>query len=256
MSQPPVVSIITVTFNAQDIVRATIESVLQQTYPHIEYILVDGASKDATFGIIQEYAQAHPERIRHILSEKDRNNYDAMNKGLRLATGDFVWFLHAGDLIPQADTLENALRDYAGEDFIYGQAKILTETGEIRPFHKAHPDAAALSWRSFRNGMIVCHQAMLMRRSICVEYDYENYRIAADLDWTIRCLQRSETGKLRDAGLYLCSFLAGGLSAKHRKEGLKDRFRILRKHFGLLPTLWEHFLIALQALRRGTIGNN
>lgn len=256
MSQQPLISIVTVTFNAQDIVQATIESVLAQTYPNIEYILVDGASKDRTFELIQSYAAQNPERIRHTLCEKDRNNYDAMNKGLRLATGDFVWFLHAGDLIPAADTLATAMQAYAGEDFIYGQAKILTPAGEVRPFHKSPPSADKLSWRSFRNGMLVCHQAMLMRRSICVEYDYENYRIAADLDWTIRCLQRSESGKVRDANLYLCSFLSGGLSSQHRKEGLKDRFRILRKHFGLLPTLWEHVLIAFQALRRGSIGNN
>lgn len=253
--EQPKISIITVTYNAEKIIAATVDSVLAQTYTNIEYILIDGGSKDSTFEQIKAYAAANPSRIAYIISERDRNNYDAMNKGLRQATGDFVWFLHAGDLIPTAETLEKAMQNYNGEDFIYGDAEIKSLTGEIRPFHKTLPPKDKFGWRSFRNGMLVCHQAMLMRRAVAVEYDFERYTIAADLDWTIRSLQASNQ-QFRDVELQLCSFLAGGLSQQHRWRGLRERFRILLRHFGLFATLWEHILIVFKALRRGTIGNN
>jgi glycosyltransferase involved in cell wall biosynthesis len=251
----PKISIITVTYNAEKIVSATIESVLAQTYPNIEYIVVDGASKDTTFDLVQKYAAIAPTRLVKTLSERDKNNYDAMNKGLRLATGDFVWFLHAGDLIPAPDTLEKVMAGYAGEDFIYGEAEIKALDGSIRPFHKKLPPAEGLTWRTFRNGMLVCHQAMLMRRTAAVEYDFERYGIAADLDWTIRSLQNTKQG-VRNVELQLCSFLAGGLSQQHRWRGLRERFRIMWRHFGFFATVWEHVLILFQALRRGSIGNN
>lgn len=253
--EQPKISIITVTYNAEKIIGATVDSVLAQTYPNIEYILIDGGSKDSTFAQIENYARANPLRISYIISERDRNNYDAMNKGLRQATGDFVWFLHAGDLIPAADTLAKAMQNYSGEDFIYGDAEIKSLSGEIRPFHKALPPKDKFGWRSFRNGMLVCHQAMLMRRTVAVEYDFERYTIAADLDWTIRSLQGSNQ-KFRDVELQLCSFLAGGLSQQNRWRGLRERFWILLKHFGFFATVWEHILIVFKALRRGTIGNN
>jgi hypothetical protein len=96
---------------------------------------------------------------------------------------------------------------------------------------------------------------MLMRRTAAAQYDFERYTIAADLDWTIRSLQNTKNG-VRNVDLQLCSFLAGGLSQQHRWRGLRERFRIMWRHFGFFATVWEHILIVFQALRRGSIGNN
>ncbi|MDR1380203.1 MAG: glycosyltransferase, partial [Tannerella sp.] len=95
-THPPVFSIITVTFNAGKVLEQTILSVVNQSYPGIEYIVIDGNSSDNTKEIIEQYASGISCRV----SEPDRGLYDAMNKGLRLATGDYVWFLNAGDVLP------------------------------------------------------------------------------------------------------------------------------------------------------------
>ncbi len=246
----PKISIITVTFNAEKLIEATMQSVFVQTYTNIEYIIVDGVSKDKTLEIVQKYSA----KIAKIIVEKDKNNYDAMNKGLRAATGDYVWFLHAGDVIPDAETLNIALQNWQNEDFIYGRAEIKTLDNQILPLHKPHPKAAEFSWRALINGMTICHQSMLMKRTICVEYNFENYRIAADLDWSIRCLQQAHA--VKNTNIILCTFLAGGLSNQHRKQGLKERFRILKTHFGLFPTIWQHVRFIWQSFRRGSISNH
>ena len=94
-AQLPTVSVITVVYNARDLIEGTIDSVLAQTYPHLEYVIVDGASTDGTLELIGRYA----DRIDRLVSEPDRGLYDAMNKGLERATGDFVWYINAGDRI-------------------------------------------------------------------------------------------------------------------------------------------------------------
>ena len=102
----PKFSIITVTYNAEAVLEDTIQSVISQTYHHVEYILVDGASKDGTLSIIDRYR----DRITRIVSEPDKGLYDAMNKGIRLATGDYLCFLNAGDSFHEDDTLQQMVR--------------------------------------------------------------------------------------------------------------------------------------------------
>ena len=243
----PKISIITVTFNCEAVIEATIKSVVAQTYPNIEYIIIDGQSKDNTLNIVAQY-QDHIDKV---VSEKDKNNYDAMNKGMRHATGDYIWFLHAGDIAYDPHVLEEAFANHNDEDFVYGLVKIVDEQGTVIPWHKKHPDPKTLSWRTFRNGMVVCHQALLPHRRIWEEYRFEQFKLVADLDWSIRILKNAKT--VRDSGVCLCTFLKGGISAKHRKASWKERFSILRQHFGLLPTLWEHARIVVQAIRRGNV---
>ena len=97
----PKFSIITVTYNAEKVLEDTIQSVISQTYHHIEYIIVDGASKDGTLSIINRYRS----RIHTVVSEPDKGLYDAMNKGIALASGDYLCFLNAGDCFHEDDTL-------------------------------------------------------------------------------------------------------------------------------------------------------
>ena len=245
----PKISIVTVAYNAEALIEKTIKSVIGQTYPNLEYIIIDGASKDHTLSVVRRYEQS----IDLIISEPDRNNYDAMNKGMAHATGDYIWFLHAGDVILEHDTLSQAMQNHEDEDFIYGKALIISAEGQEKAMHKPHPEANSLTWRSFRNGMIICHQAMLVHRRVWCEYRHERFPLVADLDWTIRFMQKVKT--LRDSGLHLCGFLEGGISARNRRRSWIERFKILREHFGLFPTLWEHVCITAQALKRGNLGN-
>jgi glycosyltransferase involved in cell wall biosynthesis len=245
MNTFPKISIVTVTYNCENIVEATIKSVIAQTYPNIEYLIIDGKSSDKTLEIVEKYR----DKIDFVISEKDKNNYDAMNKGMRYATGDYIWFLHAGDIAESPTVIADAFSNHNDEDFVYGKVKIIDQAGNVIPWHKKHPDPKNFSWKTFRNGMVVCHQAMLPHRRIWEEYRFEPYRYVADLDWTIRILKKAKT--FRDSGIILSSFLKGGISAKHRKASWKERFAILKEHFGLISTIWEHILIFFQALRRG-----
>lgn len=108
----PKFSIITVTYNAEAVLEDTIQSVISQTYHHVEYIIVDGASKDGTLSIIDRYR----DRITRIVSEPDKGLYDAMNKGIRLATGDYLCFLNAGDSFHEDDTLQQMVRSISGNE--------------------------------------------------------------------------------------------------------------------------------------------
>ena len=110
----PKFSVITVTYNAEKVLEDTIQSVIAQTYHHVEYIIVDGASKDGTLSIIDRYRP----RIHTVVSEPDKGLYDAMNKGIALASGDYLCFLNAGDCFHEDDTLQqmvHTINDYLDE---------------------------------------------------------------------------------------------------------------------------------------------
>jgi glycosyltransferase involved in cell wall biosynthesis len=247
-AQLPKVSIITICYNAAATIEKTLQSVAAQDYPNIEYLIIDGQSKDNTLKIAAHYR----EHISNVLSEPDKGIYDAMNKGLALATGEYIWYMHADDQIYASDTLSQIMRNHQDEDFIYGKALLINEQGEERSLErrKPHPNAETLTWKTMKQGMAISHQAMLVRRSLAPKYDL-SYRYVADFDWLIRVLKRSKT--VRDTGIYWCRFAEGGISTQHRNASLKERFAILQKHFGLVPTLWQHVLITWKALRRGSM---
>lgn len=244
----PKVSIITICYNAAQTIEKTLQSVAAQTYPNIEYLIIDGQSKDETLAVVDRYR----EHVTRVISEPDKGIYDAMNKGLTNATGDYIWYMHADDQIYASDTLERIMATHKDEDFIYGKALLVSESGEERSLEtrKPHPSAASLTWRSMRQGMAINHQAMLVRRTLAPQYDLQ-YRYVADFDWLIRVLKQAQT--VRDTGFYWCRFAEGGISTQHRNASLKERFRILKHHFGLVPTLWQHVLITFKALKRGSM---
>lgn len=237
----PRVSIITVVYNDRDLLADTIESVLAQTYPYIEYLIVDGASTDGTVDVIRQYE----DRITGWSSEPDKGLYDAMNKGLARTTGEYVWFLNAGDLIYDNDTLEQVIAHADGADCLYGQAALLDETGNIVGLRKHKRLPKQLTWKHMRLGMVVSHQALIVARDIAPEY-HTGYRIAADIDWTIRVLRKAK--RVRNTGQILCKFLLGGLSSKHWQRSLLERFRILTRHFGLPLTVVSHLQIVAEKI--------
>ncbi|MFO7616039.1 MAG: glycosyltransferase family 2 protein, partial [Bacteroidales bacterium] len=188
----PVVSVITVVFNGASTLEPTIRSVMDQLYPNIEYLIIDGGSTDGTLDIIHRYEN----QIAFWISEPDQGIYDAMNKGLDAATGDFVWFLNAGDLIYTPDTLSqlfsppSAVRHLPSAVIYYGDTMIVDPSYREIGLRRLRPPQQ-LTWKSFRKGMLVCHQAIIVHRSIADAYDVQ-YRHSADFDWVIGVLKRAQ----------------------------------------------------------------
>ena len=241
----PKFSIITVTYNAGKTVEDTIQSVITQTYKNVEYIIVDGASTDDTLSIIQHYR----DHIHTLISEPDKGLYDAMNKGLSVATGDYVCFLNAGDELHEDDTLQLMVHSLPTEekelpDVIYGETAIVDEEGHfLRMRRLSAPEH--LSWKSFRQGMMVCHQAFFARRDHAVTYDLK-YRFSADFDWCIRVMQQSHT--LHNTHLVLIDYLNEGVTTRNHKASLKERYRIMCKHYGSVSTFLHHVKFALRMI--------
>lgn len=238
----PKFSIITVTYNAGRLLEDTIQSVITQTYHRIEYIIIDGASTDNTLQVIEKYRN----HIHRLVSEPDKGLYDAMNKGMELATGDYLCFLNAGDSFHADDTLllmVNSTRSSELPDIMYGQTAIVDEQRHfVRMRRLSAPEK--LTWKSFRKGMLVCHQAFFAKTSIAVPYDL-SYRFSADFDWCIRIMKQSKT--IHNTRLTLVDYLDEGMTTENRKASLKERFRIMVKHYGWVSTMAHHgwFIIRL-----------
>lgn len=236
----PKISIITVVFNGEKYIEKTVQSVVNQDYKNIEYIIIDGGSTDNTLNILKKYQ----DKISQIVSEKDRGIYDAMNKGQALATGDLIWFLNGGDYIPSPSTLSQWLQNYQNEDVIYGQAGLVNEKDEFLGLRRLVVPPQ-LTWKSFRLGMVVCHQALLVKKNISQPYDLQ-YKIAADIDWAIRTVKLSKSSKY--VPMIVCHYLEGGFSDKKRKQSLQERWEIMKKHYGWILTFFSHIQILINIL--------
>ena len=239
-------TIITICYNASATIERTLRSVTGQTWTDKEYIIVDGASKDSTLEIISRYR----DNIDILVSEPDKGLYDAMNKGLKLATGDYVLFMNAGDRFHEDTTLEQIAAQVQKLDklpgVIYGNTALTNMAGEIYGMRRLSPPEH-LDWKSFKNGMLVCHQAFYARRDIAEPYDLR-YRFSADVDWCIRVMKKADT--LHNTHLIVADYLedGSGVTIDNRKASLKERFDIMRRHYGLPSTLLHHAWFAVRLL--------
>lgn len=229
-------SVITVVYNnARDIER-TLLSVINQTHKAIEYIVIDGLSTDGTTEIIKKYQ----DRIKKFISEKDEGIYDAMNKGLEIATGDYVIFMNSGDEFYAADTVEKVFALSAGADIYYGETEMMNEKGENLG-QRRHNAPTQLTWRSFKYGMTVSHQAIYIRRSLTEPFD-RRYQLSADIDWIIRAIKKAK--KIVNVNRYVARYQVGGVSKSKHRQSLLERFDIMKRYYGLVPTILNHGVIA------------
>ncbi len=251
-------TIITCTYQAEKEIERTLRSVLEQTYKDIEHLIVDGASTDATQQLAQTYAtESQAQNNGHqvmVTSELDKGLYDAMNKGLRHATGDYVLFLNAGDTFPSESTLTQvaacAERANVLPGVLYGDTDIVDNEGRFVRHRRLSPPKK-LSWKSFMQGMVVCHQAFYARTDLAKKVPYQlKYRYSADVDWCIRVMKMAQK-----QGLPLCNvqtvvanYLDGGMTEKNHKASLKERFRVMESHYGYLPTLFMHAWFAVRSV--------
>jgi len=247
----PLFSIITFCYNAGDLLRGTIESIAAQTFRDFEYIIVDGGSTDGT----AQLAKQHSALINIFESEPDKGIYDAMNKGIRFARGEFIWFLNAGDELFDRDILAKlAMLVHNDIDVLYGEVMIVdnsrTHLG-TRSELTVHQLPGHLRLNDMQRGMIVNHQGFVPRARLVHPFIENN--LSADIKWVIDILRQEP--KVLNTGLVLAEYLAGGISKQKWYQSLSDRWKILQHEFGLLPTIRNHAAIVFRAvihrLKRG-----
>ena len=261
----PLISIITITYNAEKELEPTLKSVRSQSFKDYEHIIVDGASADATLDVARRYGYRHVDsssggnveddvRLK-IYSRPDSGIYHGMNRGLKYTSGDYILFLNAGDTFATSDTLSRYAEaaDISKYDIIYGDTVIVDENGNIlRPRHLSAPER--LTVESFKKGMLVCHQAFMARRGIAPKYSH-NYRLSADYDWCIRCMQATTPERSYNLKATVIHYLDNGASEKQKTASLKERFSIMSHHYGFIPTLLRHLSFIPRALKRRLSGS-
>lgn len=236
-----VISIITVVYNCEASIRKTIESIINQSFKSFEYIIIDGGSSDKTTEIIKEYDN----KISYWISEPDNGLYHAMNKGLEKATGKYVWFINSGDEIADRKTLEKVFaNNNQFADIYYGETIIIDNNGNSIGTRRLK-SPKQLTWKSFINGMLVSHQSIIVKRNLASFYNLK-YKYSADFDWVIQALQNSSN--IENTNIILSRFLDGGQTKKTIIPGLKERFKIMCKYYGLIATSLNHIALGFNFL--------
>ena len=229
------VSIITSCFNREKTIAQAIESVLSQDYPDIEYIVVDGASKDNTLAIINRYKGS----ISHIISEPDNGMYEGINKGIRATTGDIIGLLHSDDFLFSTNTISRIVKRFeeTQADFIYGNG-LFVDSDNTDKVVRNWLGGKYSKWK-VRHGWLPLHPTCYIRKS-CMDkwglYD-ESYKIAADSDFLFRYLYEADL-KVEYLNEYIVKMRMGGLStdSKRRKMMWEEDIRMYKSH-GMPPTL-------------------
>lgn len=253
------ITVVTITYNAEKVLRRTLDSVLAQDYGAVEHLIVDGASTDGTVAMARNYQERSEQEANghavSISSEPDRGIYDAMNKGLQRATGDYIVFMNAGDTFHSTTTLASIARlCEAGERpaVVYGDTHIVDAEGRFLYRRRLTPPER-LTWRSFRSGMRVCHQAFYARTDLARQTPYDlQYRFSADVDWCIRVMKRAaaEGLPLLNSHEVVADYLEEGATTRHHRESLRERFCVMRRHYGLPTTLLMHAWFVVRGLKR------
>lgn len=236
------ISIITVVYNGQSCIEKTIKSVLNQKEVSIEYIIIDGSSSDETMNIIEKYKK----QIALVISEKDSGLYDAMNKGIQNATGDYLVFMNCDDTFYDSNTLSLVAQYVEANnkpEMIYGDSAEETSSGEI-VYKQARSHNRA--WY----GMFAHHQAIYYKNEIIknnnILYDL-TYKIGSDYGFTLMVMQLSK--QLVYINSPLCIFKQDGISSKQFYKGLKDQFYI-RKNILKYNIITRIFIYMLHALSK------
>ncbi len=183
------ISVITATWNSEKTVGDTIRSFVLQDYPNTEYVIIDGASSDSTLDIVRSFGN----RIDHIVSEKDEGIYDALNKGVQLATGDVIGFLHSDDVYAHSSVLSSVA-------YAFESSQTSAIFGDLDYVAKSNPLKIIRRWKSgqyvrekMRNGWMPPHPTFYMKRSYYQRFGGFDlsYRIAADYDSLLRYLWKN-----------------------------------------------------------------
>lgn len=219
----PLISIVTVCFNSEKTIRQTIESILNQHYMNIEYILIDGQSTDGTVEVIKEYDHQFKEKgiIYRWISEADAGIYDAMNKGGRLASGSWINFMNAGDLFFDESILEK-IWNKLDADLVYANHAIYRDDSN---------SYTVVDVRNYgdRRNIPFCHQTLFISKEYFSLFPFDSrYKIAADFDQYLTC--KLAGASIKHIPITVALFLDGGLSSTSRRTLINEYFNIMKKH--------------------------
>ena len=221
------VTILTVAFNAEKTISRTIEAVIAQTYPEIEYLVIDGASSDKTAEIARSYVEkfeAHEHRTMRVISEPDKGMYDALNKGARLAHGEIVGQINADDWYePDAVQTMAELYEHEHYDLAWGSLNVITKSGKLVKHAKKGLFWTTSHW---------CHPAAFARRNILLEYPYPLINSHDDFDFATHLYVEGK--KLIPIDKVISNFTFGGISTqksfREAKKRLDEIYGIHRKY--------------------------
>ena len=245
------ISIITITFNSEKTLQRALDSVQSQSYGNIEHVIVDGASTDGTRAMIETYAAKYP-NVRWI-SEKDDGIYNAINKGIRMATGDIIGFLHSDDIFNSSDSIEQiaAAFETGNVDVVYGDLQYCRAGKVVRKWN-----SNSFNPRSLKYGWMPPHPTVYVRREVYEQvgpYD-EWFRISADYDMMLRIFKSNYTTHYIPS--ILVSMETGGASNKDTRARLsktQEDYLVLKKNHvgaGLLTVLCKQLRKIKQFIRK------
>ncbi len=219
------ISIITVCFNSEKTIRDTIESVLSQSYPDVEYIIIDGLSKDNTMSIVSEY----DDKISKIISESDKGIYDAMNKGVRLATGDVIGFINSDDLLNSEDCIECIVKRFveSDADIVYGD-KVYVASNNISK-QLRYWKAGVFVRNNYKKGWMTPHLSTYIKKDLYVKYgDFRSdFKIAADYELMFRFIYKHKV-KVCYLPKVIAKMRVGGVSNSSLKNILLSNYEVYR----------------------------
>lgn len=253
------ITYVTVTYNAAAVLQRTLDSVLAQDYPDITHLIIDGASSDGTLQLVDDYIKRSNEsengHLIQVMSEPDHGIYDAMNKGIRSLDGDYVCFLNAGDFLPTPDTVSQIVSRVDAADggmpaVLYGDTDIVDSEGRFLHHRRLAPPEN-LTWKSFRHGMLVCHQAFYARTDFAIATPYDlRYRYSADVDWCIRIMKAAakERVSLQNLHMVVANYTEEGQTTLHHRESLKERYQVMTRHYGHVITFLMHCWFVVRTL--------
>jgi glycosyltransferase involved in cell wall biosynthesis len=240
------VSIITVCYNRKHTIAKSIESVLGQDYSNIEYIIIDGNSSDGTKEVIENYS----ERISKYISESDKGMYDAINKGLSIATGDIVGLMHSDDVFYDKNVVSkiiNAFNKSDDSDGVYGDGIYISNDMDERIIRNRI--GGTYDFEKLKLGWLPLHPTVYLKKSIIEEYgDYNlDFKIASDTEFLLRYLFKHKI-KMVYLNEYVVKMRMGGLSTSYSRafEVLYEDYRIYKYHH--LSAVQAVFLKKLKAL--------
>lgn len=252
------ITYVTITFQAAKVLKRPLDSVLSQDYPDITHLIIDGASTDGTLGIVNDYIErSNAADNGHkvlLMSEPDNGIYDAMNKGLRSLTGDYVCFPNAGDFLPSSDIVSRIAGMVNAQlpAVLYGDTDIVDGEGRFLHHRRLAPPEQ-LTWKSFRQGMLVCHQAFYARTDFAIATPYDlQYRYSADVDWCVRIMKAAdrENVPLQNLHMVVVNYTEEGQTTLHHRESLWERYRVMEHHYGRIQTFFLHAWFVVRAVIR------
>ena len=234
------ITVVTVCYNAEDTIEETIHSVIEQTYSNKEYLIIDGNSTDRTLDIIKKYQNYD---YISVISETDKGLYDAMNKSLDMADGDYIIFLNSGDQFCDKDVLSD-IEQYLGADLVYGNVVRRKENGDLL---EKYPGKYRLFWLLLQ-GKMVSHQVIFTRLEIMKQYRFDlSYKITADFNFLVRAVHDRCSFRYVDRNVSIMENRFG-ISAQEENMGVmrEEDDRSLREYF----PVWYWMLRPVKFLKR------